>query len=75
MSENSTVSNLGLAAFLLMKKYKLKQTPTRESDGKFSFVFNINKEELEKISYEYYCSEFSLYDVMLVKLKKMLPRY
>lgn len=75
MSENSTISNLGLAAFLLMKEYKLLQNPTRESDGKFSFTFNVNGEELERLSYEYFSGNFSRYDNALVRLKKMLPRY
>lgn len=75
MSDTNAVSNLGLAAYLRMRGYKLSGNPTREVDGRFSFVFIISAEMLEKLNYEYLNGNYAKYDNALVSLKKMLPRY
>jgi hypothetical protein len=69
------VSNLGYAAYLMLKDYKLLDTPTRTEDGKFNFNFEIDEELNKKLLHKYSISDFSKFDNYLVTLKRMLPRY
>lgn len=69
-----TTSNLGFAAFLMLKDYKIVKPPEKESGGRFAFFFDISKESLEALWFEYTTSSYQRFDHALVTLKKMLPR-
>lgn len=68
------ITNLGYAAYLMLKGYKLLEPPSRK-DGKFIFKFTIETDINHKMFYEYTTGEFSKFDGMIVNLKKTLPRY
>lgn len=68
------ITNLGYAAYLMLKGYKLLEPPSRH-DGKFIFKFTINSDINQQLFYEYTNGEFSKFDSMVVNLKKTLPRY
>lgn len=70
-----TTSNLGFAAFLMLKNYKILKPPEREESGRFAFFFDVQKEQLETLYFEYSTGEFQKYDNCSVTLKKMIPRY
>jgi hypothetical protein len=66
------ISNLGFAAYLMLKNKKLLAAPTKESTGKFEFYFNLSQDEYDSFLHEYATSDFSKFDNNLINLKKML---
>lgn len=67
------ISNLGFAAYLMLKDKRLLSAPTKEADsGKFEFYFNITKDEYDILLHEYAIGDFSKFDNNLINLKKML---
>lgn len=68
------VSNLGYAAYLMLKGFKLLDTPTRTSYGNFQFKFDITEDMNKALLHEYSTGDFSKFDAYLVTLKRMLPR-
>lgn len=69
------ITNLGFAAFLMLKNYKLVESPSRDEDGKFLFKFEIEEEDNKILLHEYSTGDFAKFDSCLVNLKRMLPRY
>lgn len=69
------ITNLGFAAFLLLKGYKLTGQPNRDLDGKFLFPIDITKEDHDRLMMEYTQSDYSKFDSFVVNLKRLLPRY
>jgi hypothetical protein len=67
------ISNLGFAAFLMLKEKKLLAAPTKEvGNGKFEFYFNISQDDHDILLHEHATSDFSKFDNNLINLKKML---
>ena len=69
---DKTTSNLGFAAFLMLKGYVLVSQPMRDAQNKFLFCFNINQEVANNLYYEYLNSEFNKFDNNVVTLKRTL---
>ena len=60
------IRNLGLAAFIKMKGYKLLEV------GKYSFSFELKENQTEKtLQLEYYNSLCSMHDVEVCNLRDM----
>jgi hypothetical protein len=68
------ISNLGFAAFLMLRDKKLISSPTKELGGKFEFYFDIQKTEYDKLLFDYTISDFAKFDNNLINLKKMLSQ-
>lgn len=68
-------SNLGYAAYLMLRGFKLLEPPTRGIDGKFIFKFKINEERNQTMFHSYSTGDFSKFDSNITNLKKMIPRY
>lgn len=67
------ISNLGFAAFLMLREKKLLATPTKEANnGKFEFYFNLSQDEHDTLLHEYVTGDFCKFDNNLINLKKML---
>lgn len=66
------ISNLGLAAYLLLLKYEMSKEPTREESGKFCFYFDIDESTLSKLYMKYKTSDFQKFDNAIVILKKKI---
>jgi hypothetical protein len=66
------ISNLGFAAFLMLKEKRLLATPTKDTNGKFEFYFDIAQDNYDALLHEYATSDFSKFDNNLINLKKML---
>ena len=74
MQEVTTVNNLGLSAYLLLKGYKLSGSPEFEKNSnRFLFSFEITKEKYKEMLYEYSTGDFSKFDAFVLSLKRMLP--
>lgn len=71
----SEITNLGFAAFLMMRQYKLIESPTIDKDKRFIFKFEIEDNICKKLFYEYSTGDFAKFDSCIVNLKRMLPRY
>lgn len=67
-------ANLGYAAFLILKNYKLIE-PATICDKKFSLKFDIDETTDRQLFKEYTNSDHSKFDAIIVNLKKSLPRY
>ena len=69
------VTNLGYAAYLMLKGYRLIEPPSRDKDKKFIFKFDIEEEANKQLLHEYSTGDFAKFDSYIVNLKRMLPRY
>jgi len=69
------ITNLGFAAYLMMRGYKLLENPSRDIDGKFQFKFDIAEERQSALLRKYANGSFARFDNQLVNLKRMIPRY
>lgn len=63
-----TVKDLGMAAFMKMKGYKLLKRRGREFDFE---ICESEQEEFEKAQIEYVNSSFAEFDSQLMNLKKL----
>ena len=69
------VNNLGFAAYLLLKDYKLLSNPELDPlSNRFLFNFEIEDEKCKSLLYEYSISDFAKFDGFVLNLKRMLPR-
>lgn len=75
LEEVTAISNLGFAAYLLLKGYKLIGNPELDkASNRFIFNFEINKERHKELLYEYSMGDFAKFDSFVLNLKRMLPR-
>lgn len=68
------ISNLGFAAFLILRNHPLVENPSRD-DKKMIFKFNLTEDEYKELYRIYINSELSSFDRIITHLKKLLPRY
>ena len=66
-----TTSDIGIAAFLQLKKFKLVECRRLET-GKFHFVFEDPESKCSSISLEFLDSDFCIFDNNVRNLKKVL---
>ena len=66
-----TTSDLATAAYLHMKGVPLVKASSL-SNGRFSFIFNDESNQCERLSYEFINSDCSKYDNHVRMLKKMI---
>jgi hypothetical protein len=78
---HKVVSDLGVAAYLLMHEYRKDSLGVRVVGKKGKFIYFYHPEgkdeEFERLSYEYLPSQFQTYDSNLMALKKIgeyMPR-
>jgi hypothetical protein len=64
-------SDIGIAAFVMMKGLKLKQA-SKNHNGRFSFVFEDPNDAGYKLSLEYVNSESARFDANMKNLKNIL---
>lgn len=69
---DKTTSNLGFAAYLMIKGFELIRPPNKDVNSKFVFQFNLPNEQANDLYYEYLNSDFQKFDNNLVSLKRML---
>ncbi len=69
--ENYTTSDIAIAAYLMLKGFKLLSA-TRETSGKFRFEFEDPNKLAKGAAVEYIGSEFCVFDTHLKNLKKLL---
>lgn len=68
---NYTTSDIAIAAYLMLKSYKLLSA-TRETSGRFKFEFDDSNNTAKQHAVEYISSEFCVFDTHLKNLKKLL---
>tara|TARA_B100000282_G_C31578649_1_gene420021 strand:- start:235 stop:447 length:213 start_codon:yes stop_codon:yes gene_type:complete len=68
---NYTTSDIAIAAYLMLKGFKLLSA-TREASGRFKFDFDDSNNEAKGYAVEYISSEFCRFDTHLKNLKKLL---
>ena len=66
-----TTSDIGIAAYLQLKGYKLAECKRLES-GKFHFSFKDPNSECQSVSLEFLDSDFCRFDNNVRNLKKIL---
>ena len=66
-----TTSDIGIAAYLQLKGFKLKECK-RLDTGKFYFCFDDTQQECQSISLEFLDSDFCKFDNNVRNLKKIL---
>lgn len=78
---HKTVSDLGIAAYLLMHEYRQKSIGVKVIGKKGKYVYFEHPEgageDFERLSYQYLPSQFQTYDSNLMALKKLgeyMPR-
>ena len=64
-------SDLGIAAYLMLKNYDLKSCDVLPS-GRYSFQFADHDGKAQELSMEFLKSDFSKYDDKMRTLRKML---
>ena len=64
-------SDIGIAAFIMMKGLKL-QSATRDSRGRFKFIFEDPDNEGNSLSVDFVNSEAALFDAHIKNLKNIL---
>lgn len=68
-------TNLGYAAYLMLRGFKLTEPPSRDETGKFQFNFKIDEERDKVMLHSYSIGDFAKFDSCIVNLKRMIPRY
>ena len=71
MDEKYTTSDIGIAAYLQLKGFKLIECRRLET-GKFHFVFSDQESKCTLISLEFLDSDFCKFDNNVRNLKKIL---
>ena len=64
-------SDLAIAAFLMLKEYKLVEA-TRESSGKFRFVFEDPDSTAKSTAVQFLSSDCCKFDTHIKNLKKII---